>query len=337
MLNQPIMSTLSRAEEIAAMQPFMDQLSYWPGPLCVRLLESTWEYAQCPWYQAIIGTTIAMRFAMTPIMIRSMRNNSRMAHMKPEMDKLGADFERNPNKSAMEEQMKHRARLQALFKKYDANPMVSLGMIFVQMPVFMGMFFGIRSMAEDNNVPSFAYQGPDLTHLLSTYGDFTNLTISDASFLLPIYCSLSFAAMIEMGADGMDPQQSRMIKIVMRGLALAMIPFSMTIPQGVFMYWCTNNTWSLFQTGLLKYKPLKAALGIWEPPKQLNNGGGSQDLMKMFNETMEKAKGVTEEELKIRKIKEEIPTAVYSSKPKTAAKAKAKSPSRESRGGKKKR
>ena len=151
-------TVLTRAQEIVAIQPMMDELTYFPPSVMIRILEQTWEYAQCPWYQAIIVTTLGFRFAMTPLMIRSMRNNSRMAHMKPDMELLNAAFQANPNKDTMEEQQKHRGRLQALFKKFECNPLHSIVMIFAQMPVFMGMFFGIRSMAEGGLCPSFAYQ-----------------------------------------------------------------------------------------------------------------------------------------------------------------------------------
>ncbi|GMI30019.1 hypothetical protein TeGR_g7217, partial [Tetraparma gracilis] len=150
---------------------------------------------------------------------------------------------------------------------------------------------------------------------LGAYGDFTNLTIPDASFILPLYCAGSFLAMVEMGADGMDPQQSKIMKNVMRGLALVMIPFSTQIPQGVFAYWCTNNTWSVLQTAVLKNKPIKKALGIWEPPKRV--AGEQQDLMKMFNASMDKLKGVSEEEVKKKEAMEAVEkTEVFSHKPK---------------------
>jgi len=115
---------LTRAQEVAEIAPYMDTCNwYTPASLAIRTLENTWEYAGCPWWQAIAGTTLAVRFAMTPLMIRSLRTNSRMAHMKPEMDVVNEQFQNNPRKNEMEEQMKHRARLQALFKKYDANPL----------------------------------------------------------------------------------------------------------------------------------------------------------------------------------------------------------------------
>jgi len=196
------------------------------------------------------------------------------------------------------------------------------------MPVFMGMFFGLRNMAEDNHIPSFAYQGPDLQAYMGSFGDFTNLTIPDASFLLPIYCAGSFMLMIEMGADGMDPKQGAMMKNVMRGLAVCMVPFSMQIPQGVFMYWCTNNSWSLAQTAVLKAPGIKKAMGIWDPPKQVA-GAGNQDFMKQWSEAMDKLSGKSEEEMKMQRAKEEIPTAVFSTKP--------KQPKRQKRGGNKKR
>ena len=151
---------------------------------------------------------------------------------------------------------------------------------------------------------------------MGSYGDFTDLTVPDASFLLPVYTAATFLFMVELGADGMDPQQGNMMKNVMRGLAVCMIPFSMNIPQGVFMYWCTNNTWSLAQSAVLKNKSIKSSLGIWEAPKAASGGlAGSADLMKMWNSTLDKIQGVSEQEQAANKAKEAIPQAVFNSKP----------------------
>lgn len=45
-------------------------------------------------------------------------------------------------------QQEHTARVMAVWKKYKCNPMKSLGGMFVQAPIFIGFFTGLRALAE---------------------------------------------------------------------------------------------------------------------------------------------------------------------------------------------
>ena len=75
--------------------------------------------------------------------------------------------------------------------------------------------------------------------------------------------------MIEMSAaDGgpnASPQQQSMLWIF-RGLALAMGPLTMTIPQSVFVYWTTNNAVSIVQSLVLRHDAVRKLLDIPKPP-----------------------------------------------------------------------
>ena len=63
---------------------------------------------------------------------------------------------------------------------------------------------------------------------------FTDLTIADPTYALPVLTSLSFLATVELGAaDGMQGQSAEMLgkmKMFMRGLSVIMVPFSASLP-----------------------------------------------------------------------------------------------------------
>lgn len=67
--------------------------------------------------------------------------------MNPEMKQIQERM-KNIDMNDPKIQKQYRAQMQALFKKYDCNPMKSLALPFVQMPIFMGMFFGLKGMPE---------------------------------------------------------------------------------------------------------------------------------------------------------------------------------------------
>lgn len=66
------------------------------------------------------------------------------------------------------------------------------------------------------------------------YAWFTDLTVADPYYALPVLCSLSFLATIELGAaDGMQGQTEQMLsrmKMFMRFIAVAMVPFTASMP-----------------------------------------------------------------------------------------------------------
>lgn len=97
-------------------------------------------------------------------------------------------------------------------------------------------------------------------------GWFADLTVADPHYALPVLSSLVFLATIELGAaDGMQGQPEKMVsrmKWFMRILAVGIVPFTLTLPSSVFIYWITSNTISLAQTKLLRNSRVKAALGV---------------------------------------------------------------------------
>ena len=48
----------------------------------------------------------------------------------------------------------------------------------------------------------------------------------------------------------------------MRFVAVAIVPFTLNMPAGVFMYWTASNFFSLTQMLMLKSPAVKAALGL---------------------------------------------------------------------------
>ena len=101
--------------------------------------------------------------------------------------------------------------------------------------------------------------------------DFSNLAVADPSFVLPVLTASTFLLMIEIGADGMQTNtaQAQTMKNVFRVLGVASLGFTSWMPQSVFMYWLTNNMFSLSQTVFLKSQAVRDACGIWPPPKHI--------------------------------------------------------------------
>lgn len=92
-LSDAIVSTLSNA---ALNDPTMSSLGYTPDAFITRLLCFVHDYTGLPWYGAIILTTIGVRVALLPVVIKSIRNVHRLRLAKPEMERLQQMMKENP-------------------------------------------------------------------------------------------------------------------------------------------------------------------------------------------------------------------------------------------------
>lgn len=209
---------------------------------------------------SIIGVTCMIRVLMFPVFVKTQQNSSRMAHMQPEMQALRTKLDALGKNVDKETQARYGLQMKALFEKYQCNPFQAMILPFMQMPVFMGMFFGLRKMPEF--FPDELASGGILW--------FPDLTAADPYYILPVGSALTFLISIEVGKQQMtasNPQQGQIMINVMRVLALGMVPVISDFSAGLNSYWLTNNFITMMQAMAFKNKTIRRALNIWDPPK----------------------------------------------------------------------
>lgn len=210
-----------------------------------------------PYWGAIATFTVMLRLLLAPIGVGAVRNGARMAIVRPEVDKIQKAMKADPRSNDMAVAQRYQTEIKAVFAKHQVNPLRSLIGPLVQLPVFASVFFGINKFGD------YFHEGFSQGGLLW----FTDLAAADPLHVLPVLNALSFLAMIEIGADGMPQEQQGMFKWVMRGLSLFMIPFTLHLPTGMYVYWTTNNIISVTQTLSLRTAPMKKIFDIPDMPK----------------------------------------------------------------------
>ena len=227
-----------------------------PSHVMMQVLDKihmTWDI---PYYQGILVMSLCIRLFLFPLAVTGMVNASRMQYIKPEITKMNERMLADENK--VENKPMYDAEIKALFLKYNVNPAKQLVVPLVQIPIFMSMFFGMRNMGE--YFPGFAQGGTQW---------FVDLTAADATMALPILNACIFLTMIEMGGEGGEMTKNpnnKMLLNFMRGMAVCMVPLTMSMPAGLFVYWLGNGTLSLTQMMLFKNADFKARFGIMPPP-----------------------------------------------------------------------
>jgi len=173
--------------------------------------------------------------------------------------------------------------MQALFAKYDVKPMRMLMGPILQLPLFMGMFFGLKKLS--TICPEKLVNGGMFW--------FPDLTVTDPLYILPIASSMSFLFLIEIGKDQMmaqNPAQGQLMVNVFRGMTLFMIPVCLSFDSAMLTYWTCNNGMTIGQTMFLKSPAVRQSMGIWEPPKPIP-GQEAETLTDVVGNLAKRARG----------------------------------------------
>src|SRR3712207_6014110 len=198
-----------------------------------------------PWWLSIVILTVIVRTLLFPLTVRQVRSMRAMQDLKPEMDRIRAQYRDNRQKQ-QEEMMK-------LYQERKVNPLGGCLPILVQMPIFIGIFYVIRQFGGyslggrtvEAQYPSF-HEGGILW--------FQNLSSSDPTYLLPIISAVTMLASTEITAKNVDPQQ----RWLMRLLPVGFTVFLLNFPAGLFVYWITSNLVTLVQNFVIyNYGPGK--------------------------------------------------------------------------------
>mmetsp|Transcript_13123 Transcript_13123/g.17174 ORF Transcript_13123/g.17174 Transcript_13123/m.17174 type:complete len:419 (-) Transcript_13123:201-1457(-) len=214
------------------------------------------EYGWC-----IIGATIVMRTAIFPLMVMSQRHTSRMAHIQPELKQMQRRYEALGSPSR-QDRLQFSDRTKALFDKYEVKPFRAFVAPAVQLPMFMGFFFGMRKI--DTIFPEEMAAGGILW--------FSDLTVPDPYFILPVLSGGSMLLLMEMSKNEMSANAGAsgpMIMNFFRVTSLMMIPFLTTFDASMVCYWTANNMLTMAQTMTLKQQAIRDYFGIWEKPKPI--------------------------------------------------------------------
>lgn len=179
---------------------------------------------------AIIGLTLLVKLALYPFAKHSFDSMSKMQEIQPEMKRIQEQYK--------DDQSRLQQEMMALYKRKGVNPMGGCLPLFLQIPVFLGLYNSLLKAIELRHEP-FALWINDLSA-----PEYLNLM----GVGIPVMILLMGASMIWQQwttPSAVDPQQKKMMMMMPVVFAGMFIVFPM--PSGLVLYWLVNNVISIVQ------------------------------------------------------------------------------------------
>ncbi len=197
----------------------------------VWLLEATYALVR-NYGLAIILITLLVRVLMFPIMQKQVKSMKRMGEMQPRMKEIQEKYAEDKQKQS-EEMMK-------LWKESGFNPMSGCLPMFLQLPVFIGLYYALQGAIELRQAPFVGW----IDDLSAPEALFTLPGLDLPVRLLPILMGGSMVLQQRLTPTTMDPAQARMMSTVMP------IMFTFLFYQfasGLVLYWFVSNVLGIAQ------------------------------------------------------------------------------------------
>ena len=174
-----------------------------PSHLVMYAVEQIHNFAEIPYWEAIMITTLMLRLLLVPAAIALVRDVTTLKILRPDVRRIKESFAGVSAADDPTVRFKYLAKIQELFKAHKLNPLKTAFLSVLQFPIFLYFFFGLKSMG--NYFPEYTSGGALW---------FTDLSVPDPYFLLPALNAFSFLLMVEVSSDGPQSEQQKSLKNV---------------------------------------------------------------------------------------------------------------------------
>ena len=161
---------------------------YTPSGILQSALDLLHTHTHMPWWVTIAAFTVVIRLMLVPMAVQLHINAIKIANVNPiamEINKKMMEYKAAGNTIGMALEGK---KLSELYAKHNCNPFKAFFMPLVQMPIFMSFFFALRQMT------SLPLESMKTGGMLW----FTDLTLADPTYVLPLMACASFITNIEV-------------------------------------------------------------------------------------------------------------------------------------------
>jgi YidC/Oxa1 family membrane protein insertase len=208
---------------------------------------------------AIILLTVLVRSAMMPLSRKQVQSAQKMQELQPELKKLQDKYKND---------LEARSRAQReLFAKHNYNPLGGCLLMFVQLPIFIGLYRALSSDMELRGAPLFwdgawcsNLAAPDMlfrwAQLLPSFvvnwlGPYFNL--------FPLITIALFIWQQKMFMPPATDEQTRMQQKMMQYMMIFIGVMFFKVPSGLCLYFIASSLWGLAERKFIPRPGLQPA------------------------------------------------------------------------------
>ena len=192
---------------------------------------------------AILAFTVLVRLAMVPLTVKQSRQIKAMGQLQPLMKEI-QERHKGDRQKASQETMR-------LYKERGVNPLGCLGPMFIQFPIWIGLYQAILQTVPSNpeslvGLSRHLYDWLPQVHSVIPLDSrflWMDLAIPDPSpFVMPVLVGASMFVMQKMTTMPTADERQASTNRMMLWMMPAMFGFfTLNFPSGLALYWVVSN------------------------------------------------------------------------------------------------
>jgi YidC/Oxa1 family membrane protein insertase len=191
------------------------------------------DNAGLSWGMSIIALTVVARGLLIPLTYKSLKGMRAMQALQPRIKEIQAKYKND--KPRMQQEM------MAFYKENKVNPFASCIPLLAQFPVFISLFYVLRTELPADIGCKAGECGSEASFLF--IHDLTaKATGAELIVLLVLYVGTQLVSGMVMSVTA-DKSQRTMMMV----LPFIFVPFIISFPAGLVLYWITTNFWTIGQ------------------------------------------------------------------------------------------
>src|SRR3954468_9283056 len=209
------------------------------------------DQAGLSWGGAIIALTVATRTLLIPLTYKQLKGMRAMQVLQPQIKEIQAKYKND--KQRMQQEMMR------FYQENKVNPFASCIPLLAQLPVFITLFYvlqhDLRFDICEQTAKTCSEYAAKQGHSAGFFGE-SFLFIPDLTAkaeggvlitLLVLYVGTQLISGMVMAVTA-DKSQRTMMMV----LPFIFVPFFISFPAGLVLYWITTNVWTIGQQSVIR-------------------------------------------------------------------------------------
>ena len=188
------------------------------------------------WGWTIIVLTFIIKLLMWPITQAQLRSSKKMASIQAPLQQIREKYKNNPQKLQME--------TMKLFKENRVNPAAGCLPIFIQIPIFIGLYYMLRTSSEIRFQSFLWIQDLSIPDTITTLGSFP-------VNILPLLMGITMFIQMRITPT---PSVDNMQQKILMWMPFIFLIFCYNFPAALVLYWTVQNLFTILQQWLTNRK-----------------------------------------------------------------------------------